>query len=116
MVGQKKKVRSKAKVIQSSDEGEGFDLNVSDSSDSAATGVRPTGSNTSRPRAAPAAAVVPTVVNPIGLTPPTVVDAAKLPTGSNRSLQAQDTAYFYVKRSIDIKGAMTIRKVCRLCL
>jgi hypothetical protein len=122
MAGQKKKVRSKA-IIQSSDEGEGFDLNVSDSSsDSAATPVvRHSGSRTSRPPAA--AAVEPTVVDPVGPTPPTVLvnaDAAKLlapipTTGSSRSPQAQDTKYFYVTTSIDVKGEMTVRKVCKLC-
>ena len=120
MAGQKKKSQSKGKTIQSSDQGEVFDLNVSgSSSDSAAsTGVRG-----SRPWAAPAAAVEPAVINPIGPTPPTVpvnADATRLlappTTGSNRSPQAQDTAYFYLKRDIDIKGVMTSRKVCRLCL
>jgi hypothetical protein len=120
MAGQKKKGRSKGKTIQSSDEGEIFDLNVSDSSsDSAAT----TGVRGSHPRAAPAAAVEPAVINPIGPTPPTVpvnADATRLSTppttGSNRSSQAQDIAHFYLKRNIDFKGVMTSRKVCRLCM
>src|ERR1700677_1907680 len=124
MAGQKKKGGSKAKTIQSSD-GEGFDFNVSDSSSdsAAATGVRHTGSRTSRPRAAPAAAVELTVVNPIGPTPPTVLvnaDATKIlapipTTGSTCSLQAQDTNHFYTKREIEIKGEKTVRKVCTLC-
>ena len=116
----KKKSQSKGKTIQSSDEGEVFDLNVSgSSSDSAAS----TGVCGSRPQAAPAVAVEPAVINPIGPTPPTVpvnADATRLlappTTGSNRSPQAQDTAYFYLKRDIAIKGVMTSRKVCRLCL
>jgi hypothetical protein len=117
-----KKARSKAKAIQSSDEGERFDFNVSDSSESDTTGVQQTGSGASRPRAAPAATVKPTV-NRITPTPPTVLvnaDAAKLlapmpTTGSNRSPQAQDTNYFYVKRSIEVNGEMIVRKVCRIC-
>ena len=120
-----KKGKSKANIIQSSDDGEAFDFNVSDSSSVgndpvATTGVR---SGTSRPRAAPAAAVSePTVVTPIAPTPPTVnADAAKrlapIPrTGSNRS-QAHDTNYFYFKREIasDVNGDATVRNICRLC-
>lgn len=116
--------RKKANVIQSSDDGEAFDLNVSDSSsvgnDPAPARVR---SHTSRRQAAPAAAVSKLTVAPIAPTPPTVLvnaDAAKqlasIPqTGSNRSSQAHDTNYFYVKRQIDIKGDLTVRNVCRLC-
>jgi hypothetical protein len=117
MAGRKKgKGRSKANIIQSSDDGEDFDLNVSDSSSVgndpvAATGVR---SGTSRPRAAPAMAVSePTV--------PVNADVAKLlaplpTTGSSRSSQAQDTNFLYIKSKIDVKGEMILRKVCRLCL
>ena len=122
----RKKGRSMAKVLQSSDDGEAFDLNVSDSSSVDNDPVATTGhrSRTSRPRAAPAAAVsVPTVVTPIAPTPPTALvnaDAAKLlapiaTAGSGRSSQAHDTNYFYFKSKVDVKGEMTERKVCRLC-
>jgi hypothetical protein len=127
MVGRKKD-RSLANVIQSSDDGEAFDLNVSDSSvgnDPVAPARHGARSGTSRHHAAPAAAVSKPTVAPIAPTPPvpTVLvnaDAAKqlapIPqTGSNRSSQAHDTNYFYFKHQIDVKGDLTVRNVCRLC-
>jgi hypothetical protein len=122
----KGKGRAMPNVIQSSDEGEVFDFNVTDSSigdhdDHTRTAH---GSRRSRPQAAPAVSdSVPTVVAPIAPTPPAVppidTEAAKLlalpTTGSSRSNQAQDINYFYSKREIDVKGVMTVRKVCTLC-
>jgi hypothetical protein len=107
-------------VIQPSDsEGEAFDFNISASSSVADTDI---GSNHSRPRAAPAVAareptiaptapVVPIVATPIGAVadkPPTIPT-----TGSNR---ANDVHYFYTKCNIDVKGVLTLRNVCTLCL
>ena len=88
-------------AIQSSDEGEAFDLNVSDSSSVAGDHV--TGANC--PQSEPT--IAPTIVAP---TPP----IPTIPTiGSSR---AQDVNYFYSKREIDVKGVMTNRKVCTLCM
>ena len=60
-----------AKVIQSSDDGKVFDFNVSDSSsvDNVPVAINGHRSGISRPPAAPAAAVLPTVVTPLPLPP-----------------------------------------------
>jgi hypothetical protein len=104
-----------------------------------ATGhVRPTGSNpqaqasgrTCPLAAAPAmanseptidhiATTCPAVAVPIATRTPRLAGAVtglrlSIPTtGSGRV--AQDINYFYYKCKIDVKGVMTMRKVCRLC-
>jgi hypothetical protein len=143
MAGRKKGQRS-ANIIQSSDDGEAFDLNVSDTSSvgdnpvaalvrsGTSVGNNPvaparlrSGTSNPGPQAASAEAVSKPNVAPIAPTPPgpTVLvnaDEAKqlapIPqTGSNRSSQANDTNYFYVKREIEVKEELQVRKVCRLC-
>jgi hypothetical protein len=110
MVGRRK---NRSNIIQSSDEGEAFDLNVPSSTDDDVG--PPARSDHSRSRAAPA--VEPNVVAPIAPTFPAAPVALHRPkTGSSRSNQAQDVNYFYSKREIDVSGVMTLRRVCTLCM
>jgi hypothetical protein len=130
MTGLNPSRKKKTTVNPYDSSGEEFDFDPSDSIADTMT----TRSGRSRPHAAPQAArraapaldSEPSTGTTVAPTPPAAptlpgipADAAKLlapvtTTVTTRS-QAQDTNYFYLKSEIDVKGTMTMRKVCKLC-
>lgn len=111
MTGLNPSRKKKTTVNPYDSSGEEFDFDPSDSIADTMT----TRSGRSRPHAAPVAPTPPAAPTLPGVP----ADAAKLlapvtTTVTTRS-QAQDTNYFYLKSEIDVKGTMTMRKVCKLC-